>query len=125
MITLVPHRPLASLRGLLRGASTEDVPALEPVGDVVTPTLVLYEVYRWARRERDEETAMLVAGQMTRSRIVELDQTIALVSADLALEHGLAMADAIVYATARTRGAEVLTSDADFEGLDGVRYLPR
>jgi predicted nucleic acid-binding protein len=33
------------------------------------------------------------------------------------------MADAIVYATAQREGARLVTGDADFEGLSGVRVL--
>jgi predicted nucleic acid-binding protein len=35
------------------------------------------------------------------------------------------MTDAIIYATARTHGAELLTCDAHFEGLDGATYLAK
>ncbi len=41
-----------------------------------------------------------------------LDTTIALLAADLHHEHKLATADAIVYATAQHRNAELLTCDA-------------
>ena len=51
-------------------------------------------------------------------------QDLALSAADLSLEHGLAMADAFVLATARQFRAELVTSDRDFEGIDGVIYLP-
>ena len=36
---------------------------------------------------------------------------------------GLAMADAIVYATARDQDAEVVTGDADLKNLAGVIYV--
>ncbi|HKC24503.1 MAG TPA: type II toxin-antitoxin system VapC family toxin [Thermoanaerobaculia bacterium] len=88
--------------------------------EVVTPTIVLYEVYKLIRRERSEEEAVRAAAAMQRTRVVALTETIALTAADLALEHGLAMADAIVYATARMENAHVVTSDEDFEGLAGV-----
>ena len=42
---------------------------------------------------------------------------LALEAADLSLAHGLAMADSLVYATARRFGATLVTSDSDFEGL--------
>ena len=44
----------------------------------------------------------------------------ALEAADGALERRLAMADAIVYATARRFGATLVTADADFEDLPDV-----
>ena len=106
-------------------AADEYARALVDEDDVLVPTIVLYEVYKWARRERGEQTAMIVAGQMARCCVVELDQTIALTAADQAIDRGLAMADALVYATARVHDVPVMTSDTDFEGLDGVRYLPR
>jgi predicted nucleic acid-binding protein len=51
---------------------------------------------------------------------VPVDETLALEAADLSLELGLAMADAIVLATARRHEATLVTSDADFEGLESV-----
>ncbi len=33
------------------------------------------------------------------------------------------MTDSVAYATALTHEAELVTSDVDFEGLPGVRYL--
>jgi len=46
-----------------------------------------------------------------------VDESIALEAADVALKHGLAMADSIVYATAQRHGAKLVTADADFDGL--------
>ncbi len=40
-------------------------------------------------------------------------------------EHKLATADAIVYATARHQGAELLTCDAHFEGLSDVALFAK
>ena len=97
--------------------------ALEDPAEVLTPAIVLYEVYKWVRRERGDELALRVAAQLTRTRVVDIDQTIALAAADLSLAHRLAMADALVYACARAHDATLLTSDADFEDLEGTRYL--
>ncbi|MCP4662434.1 MAG: type II toxin-antitoxin system VapC family toxin, partial [bacterium] len=46
-------------------------------------------------------------------------------AADLSLEFRLAMADAIVYATARSYQVELVTSDADFVDLPEVTYIPK
>ena len=98
---------------------------LTPLDELVTATVVLYEVYRWVKRERSEEDALTVAAQMQRTRIVPLTPPIAFAAGDLSLAHGLAMADAVVYATAIHEGAELVTSDADFAELPEVAYLPR
>jgi len=36
---------------------------------------------------------------------------------------GLAMADAIVYSTAKRHSAELITSDSDLKDLEGVRFI--
>ncbi|MEM7481792.1 MAG: type II toxin-antitoxin system VapC family toxin [Acidobacteriota bacterium] len=92
---------------------------------VLTPTVVLYEVYKWIKRSRSEEEALIVAARLTGTMVVSLQPTVALEAGDLSLEHGLAMADALIYATALHHQASVITSDADFEHLPGVVYLAK
>ena len=91
--------------------------------EVVTPTVVLYEVYKVIKRQRTEEEALAAAAQVGKTRVVALDDQVALTAADLSLAHHLAMADAIVYATALMQGATLLTSDSDLASLPGVTYL--
>lgn len=96
---------------------------LTPTSQIVTPTVVLYEVYKKIKRERGEETAVLFAGRLSATEVVPLTESIAFLAADLSLRHGLAMADAIVYATAQDQGVKVVTSDADLKDLPGVVYV--
>lgn len=96
---------------------------LKRLPDVVTPAIVLYEVYKTVKRERGEDAALAAAAQMGKTRVVPLTDTLALTAADVSLAHHLAMADAIVYATAMTEGARLVTSDADLAELPGVTYL--
>ncbi|MBA5867444.1 MAG: PIN domain-containing protein [Nitrospira sp. CR1.3] len=90
---------------------------------LITPTVVLHEVYKKIKRERGEESALLLAGRLNATEVIPLTDSIAFLAADLSLRHGLAMADAIVYATARDQQAEVITCDADLKDLPGVSYL--
>jgi predicted nucleic acid-binding protein len=55
--------------------------------------------------------------------VVPLDESLALAAADVSLEHGLAMADAIIYPTAARHRAEIITVDADLGGLPGVTRI--
>lgn len=96
---------------------------LTPRHDIITPTIVLHEVYKKIKREREEETALLFAGRLSATHVVQLTESIAYLAADLSLRHGLAMADAIVYATAKDQDAEVITGDADLKDLPGVVYI--
>ena len=90
--------------------------------DVLTPTIVLYEVYKVIKRQRSEEDALTAAAQMGKTQLVPLNDTIALTAADASLTYHLAMADAIVYATALIHKAKLVTSDADLSSLPGVVY---
>ncbi len=92
---------------------------------VITPTIVMYEVYKHSKRLRGEEGALDAVAAMQKTRVVPLNDELALVAADLSLAHKLPMADAIVLATARLYEAEVVTSDADFEGVADVTYIPK
>jgi predicted nucleic acid-binding protein len=96
---------------------------LAPRYQLITPTVVLYEVYKKIKRERGEEMALLFVGRLHATQVVQLTESIAYLAADLSLRHGLAMADAIVYATAKDQEAEVVTGDADLKDLSGVVYV--
>lgn len=74
-------------------------------------------MYKVVRRDLSEERAVEAVSALGRATIAPVDATLALEAADLSLARGLAMADAIVYATARRHRARVVTADADFEGL--------
>jgi predicted nucleic acid-binding protein len=95
-------------------------PYLSDLAVVVTPTVVLFEVYRICNRRGEERTAMAAVGEMEHSHIAPADSTVAITAAELSIDHGLAAADAIVYATARLNGCDLVTADADFRGLPGV-----
>ena len=100
----------------------------EPLSEpdrLVVPTISLYEVFRVVLRERGEDDAIRAAALMRRGREVPLSSALALEAARLAHESGLAMADGIILATARSSGATLWTQDADFEGLAGVRYFAK
>jgi predicted nucleic acid-binding protein len=93
--------------------------------DFIVPTIVQLELSKWLVREVGEERADQVIAYTQKCTIVPLDTTIALLAADLHREHKLATADAIVYATARNRKAELLTCDAHFQALPDVMFFPK
>lgn len=91
--------------------------------NTVTPTVVLYEVYRRLKKERGEQVALEAYAQMTRTRVLPLDEDAALRAADTSLRTGLAMADAIIYSTAKAHTAELITSDEHMKSLEGVKFI--
>ena len=55
--------------------------------------------------------------------VVQLDTKIALQAAELHRQYKLATADAIVYATALSNGADLITCDAHFASLPNVVFI--
>lgn len=93
--------------------------------NLLIPAIILYEVYKILKREVGEEKALLAAGYMKNSRVIPLDETLALAAADIALQESLAMADAIVVATARAYNCKIISSDSDLKDQTCVQYLPK
>lgn len=89
----------------------------------VVPTIVQLELTKWLLREADEDRADQMIAHTQTCVVVSLDTPIALLAAEMHQRYKLATADAIVYATAQSQGADLLTCDAHFEGLPGVAYF--
>jgi len=93
--------------------------------DWLVPTMVQLELAKWLTREVGEDKADQVIAFTQVCHVVPLDTEIALAAAEAGREHKLATADAIIFATAQARGANLLTCDAHFEGLPGVDFMPK
>lgn len=91
----------------------------------LVPTIVQLELAKWLTREVGEDKADQVIAFTQVCVVADLDTSIALAAAELSARHKLATADAIVYATALARNADLLTCDRHFDGLANVRYVPK
>ena len=100
-------------------------PAIEEAERLVVPTLSLYEVFKRVLQQRGEGEALQAVAVMMEGRVAELTAEIALEAARLSVEKKLPMANSVMLATAQAYGAELWTQDADFEGMEGVRYIPK
>ena len=98
-------------------------PHLKDLDNVITPAVVIYEVYKKIKRERGEPVARLCVAQLEKTEVAPLTQRLALVAADLSIEYSLPMADSFILATARLHGAQLITRDTDFKGIPGVRVF--
>ncbi len=93
--------------------------------DWLVPTIVQLELAKWLTREVGEDKADRVIAFTQMCIVVPLETKIALSAAMLCAKQKLATADAIIYATALERGADVLTCDAHFDGLPGVTFVAK
>jgi predicted nucleic acid-binding protein len=93
--------------------------------DWLAPTMVQPELAKWLAREVGEDKADQMTAFTQVCQIVPLDTEIALDAAEACRAHKLATSDAIVFATARARGATLLTCDAHFKELPGVTLVEK
>ena len=98
-------------------------PLRKPV-ELIVPTITIYEVFKTVLRQRDESDALQAIALMEQGSVVDLTANISILAAKISLERNMPMADSIILAPARTYQATIWTQDSDFEGIEGVRYIP-
>jgi predicted nucleic acid-binding protein len=101
------------------------LPLLSTPEELVVPTLVQYEIYKWLSRERTAEEATLAITFTSECQVRELTTEIAVLAAELAATHRLHATDAIIFATAQLHEAALVTCDAHFKDLPGVDYFKK
>lgn len=97
--------------------------AIENTEDLIIPSIILTEVYRWMLRNSNESEALTVLAMMKQAKVINLDAFHAVASAELSHKLKLSLADGIIYTTAQQCKAEIITQDADLKGLEGVNYI--
>lgn len=97
-------------------------PIIENEKKLIVPHVVVYEVMRQLVHQRGEQAAQQALEFLDKGRLVELDAAGLCNAAIAAAQHKLAMADALIWQTAVTHGAQVYTQDADFMDLSNVVY---
>ena len=96
--------------------------AIRDATELIVPSITVLEVYRYVLRHRGRQEALQAAATMRQGRVVDLDEGLAIEAAELGASLKLPMADSIIYATTSAAEAELWTQDADFDGLDSVRF---
>lgn len=104
------------------GNAAEFAAVIEVPEKRVVPALTVYEVYKRTCQIKDETSGLEAVAVMLQGRVVDLTPSLAIEAATLSLETGLAMADSIILATARSEDAALWTQDAHFAGLENVEY---
>ena len=99
--------------------------AIEDRIHLLVPTIALFEVHRVLSRSLPADLVNRCLDVMRLGRVLDFTDARAVAAAHIAARHKLAMADSAMYAMAREFDASFWTQDADYQGLDGVRYQPR
>jgi predicted nucleic acid-binding protein len=96
--------------------------AIENQRELIVPTIVIFEVYKRIRQQRDDRSALAAIAILYHGRIVDLTAALGLRAAQISHSEKLPMADSIILATARSEEAIIWTQDGDFQSLEGVKY---
>jgi toxin FitB len=96
--------------------------AIENQRELIVPTIVLFEVYKRVRQQRDDRAALAAVAILYHGRMIDLSAHLALHAAQLSLSEKLPLADSIILATARAEKAIIWTQDADFQSIQDVKY---
>ena len=94
-------------------------PAMPEAENWLVPTMVQLELTKWLLRYREDLLDPTIALSRT-CIVVPMTMRIAVTAGEICVNHKLATADAVIYATAQDYGADLLTCDAHFRDLPGV-----
>ncbi len=103
-------------------------------GAALTPSIVIVELRKWylreieAGRRLEQEMQKHFAFMESMTRIVPLDLRLGLEAGetDFVMKKRIKnwpIADSVVYATGKTRGAQVVSGNPHFKGLEGVIFI--
>jgi predicted nucleic acid-binding protein len=116
----------AWLEYLANGPNAEYFSApLEDTGNLLVPTICIYEVFKAVLRQRGEDAALQTVALMKQGTTLDLTDELALQAAKISLDYQMPMADSIILATARAHEAVLWTQDQDFKGMENVKYYQK
>ncbi|MDO8767864.1 MAG: type II toxin-antitoxin system VapC family toxin [Burkholderiaceae bacterium] len=99
--------------------------AIEQRDKLLVPVIALYEVHKILSRKLPADVVASCLDVMRLGRVLDLTDRRAIAAAEVALEHRLAMADAVMYSLTLEHKATLWTQDVDYEGLTGVEYFAK
>lgn len=98
---------------------------LRDTQNLLTSTLVIFELRKWALRVLGESAADQLMVLLLDITVVVPDASISMHAAELAASHRLHAIDALIYATALSQNATLVTCDAHFKDLPQVEYAAK
>jgi predicted nucleic acid-binding protein len=99
--------------------------AIEDTEHLLVPTISLYEVFKRLIQQVGTSAAQTNIGDMVAGQVVDLNDSLSLSAAQIAIDLKIPMADSIILATAREYGATLWTQDEHFKAIAGVKYIEK
>ena len=99
--------------------------AVADASSLFVSTISCYEIAKYTNRVAGENATEEILTLLRQYLVTPVTHEIATLAATLSVRHNLAMADALIYATARHQNAMLWTQDDDFKGLPHVKHFPK
>lgn len=100
-------------------------PAVEQRDKLLVPVVALYEVHKILSRKLPADAVKAALDVMRLGRVLDLTDRRTIAAAEVALQHRLAIADAVMYSLALEHKATFWTQDVDYQGLPSVNFFPK
>lgn len=93
--------------------------------ELLTSAISIFEIRKKLLKEKIQKDLItkIINFLTNRSSIMDITIQEAMLASDLSLSFNLAAVDSLIFATAKSNGAILVTSDKDFKGLEGVTLL--
>ena len=98
---------------------------IERRDQLLVSVINIYEVHKIISRKLPAAAVTSCLDVMRLGRVIDVTDRRAVAAADIAVKHKLAMADAVIYSMAREFAATLWTQDADYDGLEGVKFFAK
>jgi predicted nucleic acid-binding protein len=90
--------------------------------DKAVSSIVVHEVYRLTLQKEGRQVAQLRAGLMGKDfEVIQVDEELAVRSAEMRQEYSIPLADSIIAATASKLRAVCVTDDPHFQKIRGIK----
>mgnify|MGYP000925848951 CR=1 FL=1 len=108
------------------GKNVDDIDnIINDTDNLLVPTVILAEVFKWVLRENGELDAIQAISVMKYGKVVDFTEIIALNSAYFSLKYKLSFADSIIYSFNEYFNSTLYTLDKHFKGLPNVKYFEK
>ncbi|MCJ7560404.1 PIN domain-containing protein [Candidatus Bathyarchaeota archaeon] len=87
--------------------------------------MVVYEAYKKIKNTKGEQNALEAYAQITRTKIIELTNSLSLEATDISLTTNLGIANSIIIATAKTHKAQILTSNKHLKNIKEAKFITK
>jgi predicted nucleic acid-binding protein len=98
---------------------------IEKMDKLLVPTICILEVFKRVYQQSGEGAALQAIAAMSQGNVVEMGAAIAMTAAKIGVEMKIPLADSVILATARARGATVWTQDEHFRNIAGVKFVEK